>query len=108
MRIGRLAVFGALLVLGLLLSPANADEFGPPVPGQRVYDRAQVLTQDELRDIETHAAAVARVGAPTVVYLRLQDASRSETERNARDLMDAWNVQSAPGAQDGLVVFLNL
>jgi uncharacterized protein (TIGR04222 family) len=43
-----------------------------------------------------------------VVYLQARDASQAETVQDGRDLMQAWNVASAPGARDGVVIFLNL
>jgi uncharacterized protein (TIGR04222 family) len=81
--------------------------YSPP-RGQRVYDRAGILTPAEISDIEAHAAAVEREGAPTVVYLQARDASRDETIQDGRDLMQAWKVESPSGARDGVVIFLNL
>jgi uncharacterized membrane protein YgcG len=78
------------------------------VPGQQIYDQAALLSPAEVSDLETRAAAVARAGAPMVVYLRVRDASYDQTLQDARDLMEAWSVQSAPGARDGVVIFLNL
>ena len=73
-----------------------------------MYDRAGILTPGEIADLETHAAAVERAGAPTVVYLQARDASQDETIQDGRDLMQAWNVESSSGARDGVVIFLNL
>src|SRR5262245_55404560 len=99
----------ALLALALAgCGDASAPDFGPPAPDQRVFDRAGVLSATERADLEAHAAGVARAGAPTIVYLRLLDASYDQTVQDARDLMDAWRVESVDGARDGLVVFLNL
>ena len=100
-------LFALLLVLVLPASVAAVD-FGTRVSGQHVYDRAGVLSATEMADLEIRAAAVERAGAPTVVYLRLQSASASGTEDDAASLMSAWDVQSAPDARDGLVIFLNL
>src|SRR5215831_4117466 len=85
-----------------------ADDFGTPIPGQHVYDRAGVLTPAETQALERRAADLIASGTPVVVYLRAQDASQTQTRNDASDLMDAWNVQSAPDARDGLVIFLNL
>jgi hypothetical protein len=51
---------------------------------------------------------VERAGAPTVVYLRSRAADNQAARREARDLMDAWTVESARGARDGLVVMVDL
>lgn len=96
-----------VLALGASACSSSAPSFGSQVPGQHIYDRADLLTAAEVTDLETRAAAVERAGAPIVVYLRLRDASYDETQQDASDLMDAWSVQSAPGAHDGVVIFLN-
>src|SRR5690606_2035845 len=107
----RLTLAAGFLV-ALLLTAATAQsaaaEYGEPVPGQHVYDTTDLLTPEEIADLEARAAAVEAAGAPIVVYLQARDASQSETEADARALMDAWDVQSAPGAHDGVVMFFNL
>jgi len=92
-------------------SSTSGPSFGSPVAGQHVYDRAGILTSDQILDLEARAAEIERAGAPIVVYLRLRDASFDETlqdaQEDAQDLMAAWNVESAPGAHDGIVIALN-
>lgn len=96
-------------LLGLLTSQASAaQDFGAREAGRHVYDRAGVLTAAQVSDLETRAAATARAGAPTIIYLRVQKADAQATSKDARELMDAWDVQSAPDARDGIVIFLNL
>jgi uncharacterized membrane protein YgcG len=101
-----------LLALALLAACATGSvttaAFGAYVSGQRIYDRAGILTSTERADLEARAAAVQRAGAPVVVYLRVRDATYDQTLQDATDLMNAWDVQSAPGARDGLVIFFNL
>jgi len=101
------AVFTFLLA-GCASTTQPLQRFGERVSGQRVYDRADMLTPGEISDLETHAAAVERAGAPTVVYLQARDASRDQTIQDGRDLMQAWNIESSTGARDGVVIFLNL
>lgn len=101
-----LAILLALLVV--VAAGAAAEDFGGPEPGRHVYDRAGVLSSSEIADLEQRALAVEQAGAPVVVYLRAQDASFNDTVADARELMDAWHIQSAPGARDGLVIFFNL
>lgn len=93
-----------LVWLGLITGPAAAQQ----APGQHVYDRAGALTPAEIADLEARAAAVEEAGAPVVVYLQARDADYPTTVDDARALMDAWAVESRPGARDGLVLFLNL
>jgi uncharacterized membrane protein YgcG len=102
-------LLAAILALLVACGSDNpAGNFGDPVAGQRVYDRSGTLSAAELRDLEDRAAAVTRAGAPAVVYLRAHDADEDETQEDARDLMAAWSVESAPSARDGVVIFLNL
>ncbi|HEU0026219.1 MAG TPA: TPM domain-containing protein [Ktedonobacterales bacterium] len=79
-----------------------------PITGQRVYDCAGLLTPGEIADLETRALAVQRAGAPVVVYLQAKDTSYDQTLSDAASLMARWDVESKPGAKDGLVIMLNL
>src|SRR5688500_650927 len=85
-----------------------AEDFGQPEPGRRVYDRAGILTTAEVERLEERATTTTATGAPTIVYLRRQDADAEETVVDAAELMEAWAVESAPGANDGLVLVLNI
>lgn len=85
-----------------------APNFGRPVSGQHIYDRAGALTSGQIATLEQHARSVEEAGAPVIVYLQAQSASYNDTERDAVELMQQWDVQSAPGAKNGLVVFFNL
>jgi uncharacterized membrane protein YgcG len=101
-----------LTLLALSLAPpastALADDFGTPVAGQHVYDRAGVLAPDEIRMLERKAANLEASGAPTILYLQVKSATLSQAKRDARDLMDAWDVQSAAGSRDGFVMLFDL
>jgi uncharacterized protein (TIGR04222 family) len=98
----------ALFLAGCATTTQPLQRFGEHVSGQRVDDRAGILTPGEISDLETRALAVERAGAPTEVYLQVKDASRDETIQDGRDLMQAWNVESSSGARDGVAIFLNL
>jgi uncharacterized membrane protein YgcG len=89
-------------------APATRGGCLGPVAGQRVYDCASLLSTEETTDLEQRAAAVAQVGAPTIVYLQARSATAEETLQDAIDLMNRWNVESKPGAHDGFVMFFNL
>lgn len=96
-----------MMVLSATAGALAAPEFGQRIAGQHVYDRASVLAAEEEADLEQRAEAVERTGAPVVVYLQPREADYEETEQDAADLMETWDIQSAPGAKDGLVIFLN-
>lgn len=100
-----------LVALVLALSAplvALAADFGERVPGQRVYDQTGALTADDKARIDTQAAAVERAGSPVVVFLAARDADYDETVADGRDLMETWDIQSAPDQRDGVVIFFNL
>ncbi|MGH2505115.1 MAG: TPM domain-containing protein, partial [Ktedonobacterales bacterium] len=75
---------------------------------RHIYDCAGLLTTNEVSALEAKAQAVQRAGAPVVVYLQVKDASHDQTLQDAADLMARWDVESQPGAKDGLVIVLNL
>jgi uncharacterized membrane protein YgcG len=110
------ALVPVTLMLALSLSPvvvspvaaAPLNSCTGPVAGQHVYDCANLLTQAEIATLEADAAAVERAGAPTVVYLQVRDATAQQTLNDARDLLNRWNIESRPGAGDGVVMFFNL
>ena len=124
--VGFFGLLGFILILSLMLpattnepnlgqqqttssqSSLSANNFGQPVPGQHIYDQAGVLSTEQINVLEQHARQVEAAGAPVVVYLQAKTATYSQTEQDARDLMDQWDVQSAPSAHDGLVFFFNL
>jgi uncharacterized membrane protein YgcG len=102
-----------LLVLSAACGPfggtdADAPDFGQPVAGQRVYDRAGVLTPAEVAELAARADAVAQAGAPVVVLVQLRDVSYGQTVDDSETLMQDWDVQSAPDAHDGVVLLVNL
>ncbi len=97
-----------LVALSLANTSAAAPSYGQPVVGQHIYDTANVLTPAQIDTLEQHARQVVAAGAPVVVYLQAKSASYDQTEQDAKDLMDQWDVESTSGAKDGLVIFLNL
>ncbi len=100
--------FVGLLALLFITTAIAQSDFGQPVPGQRVYDRAGVLSAEQIASLEQRAAAVEDAGAPAFVYLQARETNVDETIDDARGLMDEWDVQSATGARDGVVIFFNL
>lgn len=96
-----------LLFLPSAHAAVRTDCHGP-VSGKYIYDCTGLLTGAEIEDLNAHALAVEQAGAPTVVYLQARDATRDETEQDAINLMNDWDVQSRSGARDGFVMFLNL
>jgi uncharacterized membrane protein YgcG len=103
------AVLVALFVLCSIFACAVfADEFGSRTRGQHVYDRANVLRLDQVQMLEQRAATLDALGAPTIVYVRVETATQAQVQAQARQLMDEWDVESARGAHDGFVMLFDL
>jgi uncharacterized membrane protein YgcG len=102
------ALVTVVVLLALSTAGVRADEFGPRVPGQHVYDRAGILSPAQLQTLERKAAALDALGAPTVVFVQTKSASLEQAKQDARTLMDTWDVQSSNGARDGFVMLFDL
>jgi uncharacterized membrane protein YgcG len=96
------------IVAALALMPAGALAFEDREPSTGLHDEAGVLNDEESARIRAGIDDVEAQGAPTVVYLRLMDAEIDETMDDGRQLMEVWDVESAPAARDGIVLFFNL
>ena len=102
------AVLSTLILVALGIRPVSADDFGSPVPGQHIYDFANVFSAEEVQSLEAKAAHLEAVGVPTVIYVRQKQATPDQAQQEASDLMDAWHVASSPGAADGFVMLLDV
>lgn len=95
-----------LLLLGIGTISAFAFEDPPREPG--LHDDAGVFNAQERSEIEQAIGQVEETGAPTVVYLRLLHTVSDRAIGDGQRLMEAWELESAPGARDGVVMFFNL
>lgn len=77
-------------------------------PSQSIDDCANLLTPAEISALEAKADAVRQAGAPVIVFLQLKDTTYEQTLADAANLMSSWDVESKPGAKDGVVILLNL
>lgn len=106
--------FGLALVLGVVViltgrdGPSVPPDFGDRVPGQRIYDQSGLLNSTDLISLDRHAAAIEQSGVPVVVYIRSSKPDADDTRADAEALMRSWSVESGPGADDGLVLFLDV
>jgi uncharacterized protein (TIGR04222 family) len=96
----------AIILLTTSALLAIAAETGTTVKG--LYDDAGVFTDEEAAEIEVAIDRVENAGAPTVVYLRLLHTEDDQAVEDGQRLMEEWDVQSAEGALDGVVIFFNL
>jgi uncharacterized membrane protein YgcG len=101
----------ALDILAVLTAPVRATTLSRssgPTPGKYIYDTTGLLSSAEVSELETHAAAVHQAGAAVIVYLQVRSASQDQTQQDAAALMNAWDVETAPGRHDGVVMYFNL
>jgi uncharacterized membrane protein YgcG len=106
-RTGMASVLAVIAVLSFTVTARAANTITGPEPGKRVYDTAGVLSPTEIKDLETHAQTLTKVGAPCIVYLQARNATRDETRQDAQNLMSSWDIESKPGARDGFVMFFD-
>jgi len=73
-----------------------------------VYDRAGVLAKAEAERHQFDLDRLFMAGIPTVIYIRRSNDSRSEAVTFADRLRTEWRLESAPGADDGIVMLVSL
>jgi uncharacterized membrane protein YgcG len=115
-----LAPVGAVLVAVLLVmcstpaiaqrEPHNAPA-GRPDPVPTFYNATDLFSDKELSVLEQDAFRLTRINIPTVVYVQIADsefADERSTQQFADTVRDKWDIASAPGADDGLVMLITL
>ncbi|MDQ3044475.1 MAG: DUF2207 domain-containing protein [Chloroflexota bacterium] len=114
---GVLALAGAiwLILVGAGNTPQDlarletiALEFGVPEPGRHVYSRPGLLSEEQEQLLQREAAVIERSGLKVIIYLRIYEATYAETQRDAAELLEGWQIESEPGARDGVVIFANM
>jgi uncharacterized membrane protein YgcG len=82
----------------------------PPLPldQKRLYDVANVLDNAQEAQIESEATRLARHGMPSLIIVQAGAIPVADAEAFAADTRRAWAVESAPGADDGLVVVVTV
>jgi hypothetical protein len=112
---GKAVIF---LVLALLMIrpsalPATAYQQQPDPPPEttpQFYDADGLFDDDQLRVLRRDGRLVQRSGIPTLVYVRAVSpdaAGRGESLEFANQVRQDWQIESAPGADDGLVLLFS-
>jgi uncharacterized membrane protein YgcG len=105
------ATFDPSLVPDLGETPPAGPPWPEPIPGNRVYDFADVLEDETVVGVnQTIRRIEDRTGAQVVVYTQVKPSSagsESAAEADARSLMDTWGV-GRRGFDDGLVILFDL
>jgi uncharacterized membrane protein YgcG len=80
----------------------------PPLPleSKRLYDMANRLDNGQEWQIEMDAARLTSHGIPTLIVVQAGDMTPQAAEAFAADVRRSWDVESRPGADDGLVMLV--
>ncbi len=74
------------------------------------YDESGLFPEDQRAALERDAELLQSTGIPTVVYVRVvtaSEAAKADSQAFADEIRRAWDVESAPGADDGLVLLFS-
>lgn len=74
------------------------------------YDENGVFSGDQRAALERDAQLLQSTGIPTIVYVRVvtaNQAAKGESQAFANEIRRAWDVESTPGADDGLVLLFS-
>lgn len=79
-----------------------------PLTSKRVYDTGSILNDEREKMLEGDARVLASYGIPVLVFARRSTDTVAESQVFADNLRSQRNVESAPGADDGLVMLLTV
>jgi uncharacterized membrane protein YgcG len=113
-------MLAALLLLGALVwlvaAPAatsQGDDTGTDTalsprfdPEQRLFDNANLLTEDQDKSFEGDLARASGLGIEMVVFTRVATDDEQASQAFADQIRSSWQVESEPGANDGIVILL--
>ena len=91
-------------------APPPGPPYPDPIPDVRVYDYAEVLSDETIESLAASIEAIEqRTAAQIVVYTQVKPESDSpeEAERDAVALIDQWGI-GREGFDDGMVVLYDL
>jgi uncharacterized membrane protein YgcG len=80
----------------------------PTLATRSVYDPYRLLDADQRNTLRGDTERLRRAGIPTLVYIRISEANDIQAAAFADRLLDEWNVESAPGANDGVVILISM
>ncbi|MDQ4100060.1 MAG: TPM domain-containing protein [Chloroflexota bacterium] len=80
----------------------------PTLAARSVYDPYRLLDSDQRDTLRADADRLRRAGLPTLVYIRISEADDQQAAAFADRLLNEWSVESAPGANDGLVMLISM
>ena len=79
-----------------------------PLANKRVYDTSSLISSMDEKTLEGDARVLASYGVPVLVYVRRSTDTVAASQIFADNLRSQRRVESAPGADDGLVMLLTV
>ena len=86
--------------------PGAIGEPPEPLATKHVYDMANLLDNREESKLESDAARLQRFGIPALIVIQASDMAPEQASSFAAEVRRQWGVESAPGANDGLVMMV--
>lgn len=87
------------------------DDIGEPpqsFSSKRVYDMAELLDEREQAKVEGDARRLSRFGIPAIIITQASDMTEEEATTFAADVRREWGVETSFGADNGLVMLVNV
>lgn len=113
-----LVLITATIVAGMCVvhaaQPSLAQQGVAPIPYHAaddpwlIDDDAKLFSVDEMNRFQFDLRRLQGLGESVMVYTRRSDASRRESEGYAKRVREAWGVESAPGADDGMLLLITI
>lgn len=109
-----IAVTCAVTCFPPVAQKASAQSATAPIPVRAlddpwlIRDDARLLNQDQMDRFQYDLRRLQGLGENVMVYTRRADASRRESEGFAKRVREAWNLESAPDADDGLLLLITV
>lgn len=73
-----------------------------------IRDDARLFNEDQLNRFQFDLRRLQGLGENVMVYTRRADASRRDSEGFAKRVREAWDIESAPDADDGLLMLITV
>ena len=108
---GAIGVASVFIRSDHLVLQGDSDRTVPirtPGSDRFVYDYAGVLTREQAERHSFDLKRLNEAGIPLVIYIRRSDDFRSESVAYAEQLRTDWDLESADGAEDGIVILVTL
>lgn len=73
-----------------------------------IRDDAKLFNAEQMQRFQFDLRRLQGLGEHVMVYTRRYDASRRDSEGFAKRLREAWDIESAPNADDGLLILITV